>query len=555
MFLKIFKIISADKKTAVIIAVFSLTVSFLQLVQPKIISSITDNVIKSDSFACDAIVLVVTFMLVASLSSILTYEGSKFLENASLKIRSGAASKVLFEGVRLFKSRTAVGVASSVVNDSRLVAQGAYTFISSLPQAVATCMISAVFCCFLMPFPFVVSIMCSGFAAFLTAMIGKKVKKQRILVQKILESTYNETASVFHAAGMIHHYGTEKFYADRLKNSMKKLYAVSMRMSYLQAVTGPLIELFLKGSFIVAMALSAVQVAEKQADFSAFVAFVMYFQVATSGLQNILQAYVSIQEASAGQKRIDGLTSCRRQIKKNVKSISAESKEIVEFDNVSFSYGGNNVLKNVTFSVPAKGVTAIVGASGAGKTTILNLLIGCLQSDSGDISFKSSKNKPVKIGYMDQKSTLIRGTVYENIVFGRTDISKDMVTSALDMSGLHNFTDEEHLNLMLGETDRVLSGGERQRIALARALADKSDLLVLDEPTSNADGILESALLESVKQYSESVPVILVAHRPKTIAAADYLIHLHEGMVVSQGTIQKAVENSKTTRDFLKDWN
>lgn len=217
----------------------------------------------------------------------------------------------------------------------------------------------------------------------------------------------------------------------------------------------------------------------------------------------------------------------------------------IEFDHVSFSYEeGKGVIKDISFSAPSGSVTALVGTSGSGKSTIAGLCATFLNPDSGmvsidgyDLSKVTLNSYRSQLGVVLQDDFLFEGTIRENILFPRPDSSEEDLLSAVNAAHVHEFTDrfEDGLETVIGERGVKLSGGQRQRIAIARAILANPRVLILDEATSNLDTESESLIQESLKELMKGRTTFVIAHRLSTIKQADKILVIEQGKIQESG--------------------
>jgi ABC-type multidrug transport system fused ATPase/permease subunit len=217
----------------------------------------------------------------------------------------------------------------------------------------------------------------------------------------------------------------------------------------------------------------------------------------------------------------------------------------IEFENVTFSYEeGKNVLNNITFSAPAGSVTALVGTSGSGKTTIaglaasfLNPVNGKIIVDGIDLSKTKLESYRSQLGVVLQDDFLFEGTIRENILFPRPNASEQQLMSAVKAAHVDEFTNrfEKGLETVIGERGVKLSGGQRQRVAIARAILADPRVLILDEATSNLDTESESYIQESLKDLMKGRTTFVIAHRLSTIRQADQILVVEHGNIVERG--------------------
>lgn len=223
----------------------------------------------------------------------------------------------------------------------------------------------------------------------------------------------------------------------------------------------------------------------------------------------------------------------------------------VEFDNVSFAYEeGKEVVKGISFKAPEGSVTALVGTSGSGKSTIAGLAASFLNPESGIVRVDGMDLQEVtldsyrsQLGVVLQDDFLFEGTIRENICFPRPDATEEQLKLAVKAAHVQEFSDrfEQGLETVIGERGVKLSGGQRQRIAIARAILADPRILVLDEATSNLDTESESLIQESLKTLMKGRTTFVIAHRLSTIRQADQILVIEQGRIVEQGKHEELI--------------
>jgi ABC-type multidrug transport system fused ATPase/permease subunit len=217
----------------------------------------------------------------------------------------------------------------------------------------------------------------------------------------------------------------------------------------------------------------------------------------------------------------------------------------VQFSDVYFAYDTAPVLNGVSFEIKPKSVTVLVGSTGAGKSTIIDLLLrfydpssGQVLLDGADVSQLSFNTLRTHVAIVDQVPFLFHATIRENLLFTAPEASDPDLTEALTSAGIYDFVDSlpEKLNAMVGERGLSLSTGQRQRLAIARALLRKPSVLVLDEPSSSLDPTAEFMLGQTLQSLSKTCTVLVVTHRPALLEIADQAIVLEQGRVIEQGS-------------------
>jgi subfamily B ATP-binding cassette protein MsbA len=263
-------------------------------------------------------------------------------------------------------------------------------------------------------------------------------------------------------------------------------------------------------------------------------------------IKRINEVNLLIQEGVAAGERMFSLLDTEPAVQDRPGSrILDEVKQAVIFENVSFSYAGEPVLKGINLKVEVDEAVAIVGESGVGKSTLLDLLPrfydvtgGRVLIDGIDVRDFTQRSLREKIGIVTQQTILFDDTIRNNIAYGRPDLPLEKVMQAADAAHAHDFVSAlpNGYDTIIGENGLKLSGGERQRIAIARALLKNPPILILDEATSNLDTDSERAVQQAIEVLMKGRTTLVVAHRLSTIRNADRIYVLKDGRVAEEGS-------------------
>jgi subfamily B ATP-binding cassette protein MsbA len=263
-------------------------------------------------------------------------------------------------------------------------------------------------------------------------------------------------------------------------------------------------------------------------------------------MQELSKMTDTYSKAAVGYERIREVVETDTEIKDSPRAIRAPRfKGDIEFDHVSFSYTPETpILKDVSFNIKAGQVAALVGPTGAGKTSIISLIArfydptsGVVKIDGTDIKRFRQKSLRQQISFVLQETMLFHAPVWQNIAYGKPDASRQEIIKAAELANASEFIDKlpEGYDTLLGERGMTLSGGQRQRIAIARAVIRNTPILILDEPTSGLDAASEKLVFEALDRLMQNKTVIVIAHRLSTIRRADIIFVIENGRIVESG--------------------
>ena len=279
--------------------------------------------------------------------------------------------------------------------------------------------------------------------------------------------------------------------------------------------------------------------------------------------KSISKAFYSLKKGNAAAERVfDVIDLDSEYLNDSKKNQLVSFKNQISFNNVSFKYDQNKILKNISFDVNKGDMVAIVGASGSGKTTLVNLIprfydkiSGNILIDDFDIKDLSRSNIRSLIGIVSQESILFNSSIKENIVLGDSDENNySRLKDSIDIANAQEFIEEfpEKLNYNVGDNGSNLSGGQKQRIAIARAVYSNCPILILDEATSSLDSESEKLVQNAIDKLMVDKTSIVIAHRLSTIQNADKIIVLDKGEIVEEGSHEQLLKNNSFYKKLIQ---
>jgi len=343
-------------------------------------------------------------------------------------------------------------------------------------------------------------------------------------------------------------------FLESMKETQKKLQTVYVRAS-------PIME-FLTGIMIACLIfVAAILVSKNELEVSNFFSFLAAMMLAYQPVRSLATLNIAVQQGLAGSKRVLPIIDNEPEIRnyENADDLTYKHGEIT-FENVSFSYNNNDqILKSINLNFEGKKMTALVGHSGAGKSTIMNLIPRFYNINSGDIKIdnQSIYNKTVKslregISLVSQDTTLFDDTIKNNIAYAKLDATDDEIEEVAKKSFASEFIEKlpDKYDTVIGENGTRLSGGEKQRLSIARAMLKKSPIILLDEATSSLDADTESKIQEAINLLTKGRTTIVIAHRLSTILNSDNIYVIDNGEIVDSGKHLDLLKTSKIYQNF-----
>jgi len=346
-------------------------------------------------------------------------------------------------------------------------------------------------------------------------------------------------------------------YINNLKESTKKIHIVFVRASpIMEILTGIMI------AFLIYV--SAKLIASNDLEVSNFFSFLAAMMLAYQPVRSLATLNIAVQQGLSGAKRVLPIIDDVPKIteKENAKKIIVNEGSI-EFNQLKFNYveSQKGILKSINLQIPGKKMTALVGHSGAGKSTILNLIPRFYNADSGDIKIDKQSiydatiySLRKNISLVSQDTTLFDDTIMNNIIYANSEASKEEVKQAAKFSYAEEFIENlpNKFDTLIGENGIRLSGGEKQRLSIARAILKKSPIILLDEATSSLDAETEDKIQKAINFLTKGRTTVVIAHRLSTILNSDKIYVIDSGNVVGEGKHNDLLNSSEVYKNFYE---
>jgi ATP-binding cassette subfamily B protein len=375
---------------------------------------------------------------------------------------------------------------------------------------------------------------------------SRQVRKKEGQITSVVEE-------VLSSIRVVKAFAREDYEVKRLEEESLEGVEIALRARGLKAKLTPIVDIIVAVGTCLVLWFGARLVWGGTLSAGSLVVFILYLGKMYKPMQELSKMTDTYSKAAVGYERIQEILQTHKEIKDVRRARPAPRfKGEIEFDHVSFSYTPDaEILKDVSFKVMPGQVAAIVGPTGAGKTSIISLISrfydpisGVVKIDGTDIRRFRQKSLRQQISFVLQDTMLFHAPVWQNIAYGKPEASRQEIIKAAELANASEFIDKlpEGYDTVLGERGMTLSGGQRQRIAIARAVIRNTPILLLDEPTTGLDSASEKLVFEALDRLMQGKTTIVIAHRLSTIRGADVIFVVQDGSIVESGKHEELLE-------------
>ncbi len=393
-------------------------------------------------------------------------------------------------------------------------------------------------------------------AIYPVEVISRKIKKLSHTAQEQNSDLISSLSEIFANYEMIKSYNAQSYELGRFKEHNRRFFETNIKTVKVQQMLVPILEL------VAAVAITAVIIIggrevliEKTMTTGEFFSFLTALSLLIDPLRRISGAYNRFQDAIAANERIEQILNYKPMIVSGTRRL--ERVESIAFEKVTLRYGDTIALKEISFTARKGEVIGLVGDSGGGKSSMVNLILRFYDPAEGVVKINGIDSKEIdvaslrdRIAIVTQRIYISNDTISANIAYGVKDPDPQKVIEALKKANLWEYvkTLPQGIDTVLSEGGTNLSGGQRQRIAIARALYKEPDILILDEATSALDNKSEAAIIETIYRLKKDLVVFMIAHRLTTIERADKILVFEHGKIVCSGTKSELTAECETFR-------
>ena len=512
--------------------------SIRKVIEPKM------NMVKIKSVALYLLILFsVASLLNFGQSFIMAIVSNRFAQS----LRKRISKKINRLPLKYFDNNQVGDILSRVTNDVDTIGQSFNQSLSNMVMSI-TLLIGSLIMMFKTDWIMALTAIFSSIIGFaFMGIILSKSQKYFNARQEELGKLNSHIEEIYSGLLVVKAYNAKKISDKKFDDYNNKVKEANRKSQFLSGMMMPLMGFIGNFGYVMVCIVGALLVMKGRISFGVIVAFIVYVRLFSQPLTSIAQALTNLQSSGAASERVFEFLDEEEMANEETKEKLSikDTKGNIEFKNVKFSYNEEKpIIKNFSASVKSGQKIAIVGPTGAGKTTMVNLLMKFYNIDDGDITIDGKsihdltrENVHSLFTMVLQDTWLFNGTLRDNIVFNKKNVSDKEVMNVCDKIGLSHFikTLPEGLDTMIGDNESV-STGQKQLITIARGMVEDSPLLILDEATSNVDTRTEELVQTAMDKLMQGRTSFIIAHRLSTIRNADLILVMNEGNIIEQGT-------------------
>lgn len=555
--LKIFRFILPYRTTFLVGILFLILSLTTNILFPKLIGEIVAVIEGKSSYTINQVVLVLIGILIlqALFSFGRIYFFSIVSEKSMADIRRTVYSKIISLPVSFFEQRRVGELMSRITADVQALQDVLAFTLAELFRSLATVVVGIIIICFI-SWKLTIFMLATFPVAIVVAMIfGRYIRKLSKIAQDELASANIIVEETLHSINIVKAFTNESLEVNRYGNALSKVIAAALKAGRFRGGFVSFIIFALFGGIVGVVWYGASLVQSGEMPFSELMTFIFYTMFIGGSIGGLGDMYAQIQKTLGASERLLEILDEKSEVEIKPISPLVPIYGNISFENVAFSYPTRPdmaVLKDISLDVSAGRKIALVGYSGAGKSTIVQLLMRYYQPQGGRITVDGQNIQTFditayrqNIAVVPQEVMLFGGTIRENIAYGKPNATDQEIMEAARKANALEFilSFHERMETIVGERGVKLSGGQRQRIAIARAILKDPKILILDEATSSLDAESEKLVQEALDGLMENRTTIIIAHRLATVRNVDSIYVIKDGVILETGTHEELVLN------------
>jgi subfamily B ATP-binding cassette protein MsbA len=489
------------------------------------------------------------FLLKASGQYIQTYYMSFIGLDVVKKLRNNLVKHLSYQDMSFFGTMHTGEILSRITNDITRIQIVVTSMIPNIIRETFTIVALTSYVIYMSPKLSFYFLVIMPMALYPLSLLAKKMKRYSKLSQESTASMTSRIGEIFSNIEVIKSNSTQQIEATKFEKENQNVFKYLLKQVKVNALTSPIMEVLGSLAIGIVIYIGGTEVIEERLTVGAFFAFATALFMLFTPIKRISKLYNQSQDAVVANERMFELLDMQPDIVSGEVELEGDI-ESIEFRDVSLLYDDTPALNNISIEIKKGESIALVGDSGAGKSSFVNLLVRFYDPNSGQIFINTEENKNLtlnslhnKIAYVTQRIYIFNDTIANNIAYGE-EMNRDRVVEALKKAHALEFVEklDEGIDTLLFENGNNLSGGQRQRIALARALYKEPSVLILDEATSALDNKSEVLIQKALDSLKDEMITITVAHRLSTIENSDTILVFRDGEIVCRDTHQNLLK-------------
>lgn len=530
---------------------------FLNVAAPMLIGSIIDQItgsLSKQQLLSDIVLLIVLYILYSLFNWGMMAASNRIAFSSSSVLRRQLYEKLEKLPVSFYDQSTRGDLISRFINDIDFISDGFLQGLSTMLSGLATIVLTLVFMLQINLIMTAIVVISAPFTYLVARVITLRTNRYFNEQANILGKLNGYSEEMLSGIRTVKAYGYEEDAQRQFEAYNQQLYTSGVKSQFYGSLANPSTRFVMNTAYAIVGAIGALLAFFSQITIGNISTFLIYSNLFSKPFTEITGVMTQLQSAVSSGKRIFTIMDLEEQSDDSDKDVLNLKKGEIDFEHVSFAYDPQKpLMKDIDLHVKAGSKVAVVGKTGAGKTTLVNLLMrfydissGCIRVDGHDINTVTRDSLRSSFGMVLQDTYLFEGTIAENIAYGKPDASREAIIAAAKKSGAHEFIIRlnKGYDTVLHGNSSILSQGQRQLLSITRVLLMNPRVLILDEATSSIDTVSEQHVNHAMHLLMEGKTSFIIAHRLSTIIDADLILVMEQGNIIEQGTHEELLNKN-----------